>query len=270
MRLFHPSPLWALALAAGFFAGAASAAAQETPAPVSNPALLQSVYKVRGDTHAAARVSQQKIDRLADQTQELLQQYRVENQQIDSLRVYNEQLEKLIKSQVTEKVKLQREIDSVTVIEREILPLMQRMVDMIAQVIEADVPFLLEERRERVSKLRDLMIRSDVTVAEKYRLIIEAYTIENSYGHTIEAYQAPLNFDGDGVRDVDFLRIGRVALFYQTPDRDVSGAWDVDAGAWVEVDNDYAGAIAQGFKVARKQAPPNLLLLPIQAAEDAQ
>ncbi len=230
---------------------------------------LDQVLQIRGQTHTAARVSQQKIDRLTEQTQDLLQQYRTENQQIDSLRVYNAQLEKLIRSQDAEKVKLQQEIDSVTETRRGILPLMQQMVDMLAQVIEADVPFLLEERRNRVARLRDLIIDSSVQDGEKYRKIIEAYSIENGYGHTIGAYQDELEVDGE-LRDVDFLRIGRVALFYQTRDQDLSGVWDVASNGWAEVDSGYADAIAQGFKVARNQAPPNLLLLPIQAAEDTQ
>jgi chromosome segregation ATPase len=230
---------------------------------------LDQIFQVRGATHAAGKTSQQKIDKLADQTQDLLGQYRSETSQVDSLRVYNEQLQKLVSSQQSELTKLQSEIDGVTEIEREIFPLMQRMVDMLDRVVKADVPFLLGEREKRVAKLRDLLNRSDVTVAEKYRLIIEAYTIENNFGHTIEAYQDTILDDG-AERDVDFLRIGRSGLYYQTRDGLESAAWDRGASDWVILDSSYAGPIKAALKVARKQSPPDLLLLPFQGAEDAK
>ncbi len=259
MRLWTPVPFVAIVAASGLLLGGSGAAADT----------LDQIFSVRGATHAAAKTSQQTIDKLADQTATLLQQYRGETSQVDSLRVYNDQLQKLVTSQTNEMNKLQTEIDGVTEIEREIFPLMQRMVDMIAQVVDADVPFLLDERKKRVDNLRDLLNRSDVTVAEKYRLIIESYSIENSFGHSIEAYQDTLEVGGQE-RDVDFLRIGRLALYYQTRDGELSGAWDQDAKAWVELPSSYAGSIKQGLKVARKQSPPNLLLLPLQGAEDAR
>jgi len=259
MRLWTPVPIAAVVAATGLILGGSGAAADT----------LDQIFQVRGATHAAAKKSQQTIDRLADQTATLLQQYRAETSQVDSLRVYNDQLQKLVTSQGKEKAKLQSEIDSVTEIEREIMPLMQRMVDMFAQIVDADVPFLLDERHARVERLRDLLNRSDVTVAEKYRLIIEAYSIENSFGHSIEAYQDTLNVGGQE-RDVDFLRIGRVALYYQTRDGELSGAWDQNSKAWVELDSSFADPIKKGLKVARKQSPPDLLLLPLQGAEDVR
>ena len=143
------------------------------------------------------------------------------------------------------------------------------MVDMIAQVVEADVPFLKGERTKRGENLRDLLNRSDVTVAEKYRLIIEAYSIENSFGHSIEAYQDTVVVDGEE-RDVDFLRIGRMGLYYQTRDGQKSAAWDQESNSWVELDPSFADSIKQGLRVARKQSPPNVLLLPVKGAEVAQ
>ncbi len=258
MRLWTPVSV-AVTAAAGLILGGSGAAADA----------LDQIFQVRGATHASAKTSQQKVDRLADQTQELLGQYRSETSQVDSLRVYNEQLQKLVSSQNTERAKLQTEIDSVTEIEREIMPLMQRMVDMLADVVDADVPFLLDERNQRVARLRDLLNRSDVTVAEKYRLIIEAYTIENNFGHTIEAYQATITEAGQD-RDVDFLRIGRSGLYYQTRDGLESAAWDRNKNDWTLLDSSYADPIKVGLKVARKQTPPALLLLPVLGAEDGQ
>lgn len=247
------------ALAAGLVMGGTGAESET----------LDQIHSVRGSVIAAAAQSQKRIDKMSDQAQELLHKYRTVIQEVESLKVYNTQLEKLITAQQEEKIRLQEEIDGVTEVERGIVPLMLRMVEMIERVVEADVPFLLEERRARVARLRELLNRSDVTVAEKYRLIIEAYSIENNFGHTIEAYTDSIEINGE-TREVDFLRIGRVLLLYQTSDGDYTGAWNQSTGSWEEVSSSYAGAVRQGLRIARKQAPPDLLLLPTQAAEVLQ
>jgi hypothetical protein len=120
-----------------------------------------------------------------------------------------------------------------------------------------------------VAFLGTLLERSDVTVAEKFRRLLEAYEIENDYGRTIEAYKGSLELDG-AVREVDFLRIGRTALLYQTVDAEIFGMWDKSQGAWVSLPAEYRNQIRSGIKMARKQVAPNLLILPIGAPEVVQ
>ena len=111
-----------------------------------------------------------------------------------------------------------------------------------------------------------MMERSDVTAAEKFRRVLEDYTIETDYGRTIEAYKGSVAVDGLE-REVDFLRIGRVSLTYQTVGGNSTGAWDNDARAWVELPPEtYKTQIAQGMKIARKQVAPDLIVIPVAAA----
>jgi len=130
-----------------------------------------------------------------------------------------------------------------------------------------DVPFLKEERARRIATLRETLDRADVSTAEKYRRILEAYTVEMEYGRTLEAYEGKLG-EGEETRTVNFLRIGRVALLYQTLDGDETGYWDVDKKDWVE-DSDYKRAVKDGLKIARKASAPDLLIAPVRAAEVA-
>jgi len=109
-----------------------------------------------------------------------------------------------------------------------------------------------------------MMPRDDVTVSEKFRRILEGYQVEIDYGKTIEGYRGKL----DG-REVDFLRIGRVALMYQTPDAKETGYWDRDKKGWT-IDNSAAEGVKEGLKIARKQSSPDLMILPIQAASASQ
>ena len=217
----------------------------------------------------ANEASQQRIDDIVSDTRDLTTQYQTTVKEIDGLKVYNTLLERQAANQEREIDLLISSIDKVTVIERQIMPLMQKMIDALEHFVALDVPFLLEERRSRSEFLKTLLERSDVTVAEKYRRIVEAYQIENDYGRTIEAYKGSLDID-DKSWEVDFLRMGRIGLFYQNEDGSISGAWDQANRTWIDLGNEYRGQIRDGLRIAKKQIAPDLLLLPFPAAEDAQ
>jgi septal ring factor EnvC (AmiA/AmiB activator) len=230
---------------------------------------LKQALGVRDDATNTGAASQERINKVADDTDELLRQWRDETAQIEALRVYNTQLEKLLASQDNEVTSLNDQIDSVKVIGREVTPLMLRMVDSLDEFVGLDVPFLIDERTDRVVRLRQLMDRADVTNAEKYRRIMEAYQIENDFGRTIEAYRGSLAGTGE-TRTVDYLRIGRVILLYQTLDGSEVGAWNQAADSWEVLDGSFRPSVRQGLRIARKQAAPDLLRLPVPAAEDAR
>ena len=232
---------------------------------------LDQIMQIRGQTLVAMAKSQKKIDLLADQHKDLLNEYRAVTKQVDSLKIYNTQLRKLVSSQQEEMDSLQRQIEGVTGVEREIRPLMEEMVAMLAQFVEADVPFLIDERRERVAFLEELLERADVTVAEQYRQVMEAYTVENQFGSSILAYTAKIKLEGESEeREVDFLRIGRLGLYYRSLDGDLVGMWNQDSRRWESIDSSYSNAIKLGLRIARKQAPPGLMILPVQAAQQGE
>jgi len=220
--------------------------------------------QVRTDDAAAA--SQDRIDKLDDTATTSLQAYRIAVQRAESLSIYNQQLQKLIKSQEDEIASVQRQTAEIDNIETGALPFMIEMTDTLETIVDADVPFLRDERIERIANLRSMIDRADVTAGEKYRRIMEAYTIEADYGRTIEAYRGELNTSGE-VRSVDFLRIGRVGLYYQTLDGAESGRWSAASGNWETLDSSYRRAVRDGLRVARKQAPPSMLRLPVTAPE---
>jgi hypothetical protein len=214
-----------------------------------------------------AQASQNVIDGIVDDTRETIDEYRGIVKEIDGLIVYNTLLDRQIADQEQELRDLRTSIDSVTEIERQVLPLLTRMIDGLERFVALDVPFLAEERNERVIGLRQLLERADVTSAEKFRVVMEAWQIENDYGRTIFAYTDELEIDGD-IREVDFLQIGRVALVYQTPDGVNTGVWDQATRTWVPLGSEYRNSIRQGLRLARNQVGPSLLLVPIAAPEE--
>ena len=235
--------------------------AADSPAATVDDVIRQEVME--NDTSKAI---QKRIDAIADDIDAMSAEYRAALQNQRELEVYNRQLEELIRSQREEMESLRRQIDNVTVVGRQVMPLIERMIDTLDGFVELDVPFLVDERRERIAGLREMMLRADVTISEKYRRTLEAYQIENEYGRTIEAYRDGLPM-ADSSRTVDFLRVGRNALLYQTLDGQESGVWDPYARSWRKLDDSYRIAIRQGLRMARKQVAPDLIEVPMPAPE---
>ena len=237
------------------------------PTAESRGTTLDAALDVRGQANSELSETQGRIEALSDATDDLLTQYQSALRQHESLRIYNRQLDSLLAAQEVERVSLEEQTDQVELVSRDVTPLMLRMIDALGAFVSLDIPFLEEERSERIVDLRKLMQRADVTEAEKYRQIMEAYQIENEYGRTIEAYRASIVLD-DKETTVDFLRFGRIALLYQSLDQTLNGRWDQETRSWVPLDSSHRSSIRQGLKIARKQAAPDLVRLPLAAAVD--
>ena len=216
----------------------------------------------------AGAAEQQRVEQIADQTDSLVNDYNTLSKVVDGLIIYNSLLQRQVDNQEAEKVALTESMGNVALIERQIIPMMSRMLDSLEQFIQLDTPFLLTELTERLERLRGMMERSDVSSAEKFRRVIEAYQIENDYGRTIEAYKGTVPINGNP-QEVDFLRIGRVSLAYQSVGGAHTGAWDDEARGWVELDaSEFKNQVSDGIRVARKQVAPDLLVIPVAAPSE--
>ena len=228
---------------------------------------IDPIIEVGKERTAAAKASQAKIDRLADETANLLTDYKTVMKQVDGLKVYNARLERQIANQERRIRDIDASIAEASVIQRQIPPLVVRMLDGLEQFINLDMPFDLDTRLGNIEAVRANMDRSDVTSAEAFRQILELYSIELQYGRGIESYSDAIELGGVD-REVDILRIGRVALVYQTTDGAETGAWNRDTQSWEELSSgDYAAAVRKGVRIAKKQATIELLNMPVSAPE---
>jgi septal ring factor EnvC (AmiA/AmiB activator) len=256
----NPKTVTAL-LAAVAAALAASAVLAQSGTPIVNTTVAEQV-----STNKAAAASQERVNKLDDETQRLLNDFRATVKETESLRRYNEALEKQINSQKEEMVSIQQQIEDIERTNREIYPLMTRMIETLEKFVALDVPFLPEERAQRVATLKEIMTRADVSTAEKYRRVLEAYQVEMEYGRTLEAYEGKLG-ETEDAKTVTFLRVGRIALLYQTLDGDETGFWNAETKEFVE-DSGYDHAVTHAIKVARKQVAPDLLIAPVPAPQE--
>jgi hypothetical protein len=213
------------------------------------------------------RDSQATVDALNTESRRLLEDYRGELRIVRGLEDYVAMLDQQLTAQDEEIGALEQSIGDVAVIERQILPLLARMLDSLDSFIRLDVPFLLPEREARVARLRAMLARSDVTAAEKARRVFEAYQVESDFGRTIEAYKAKID-PGGGSVDADMLRIGRVALYYRTIGDGRLGYWNTEQGQWSPLPNSpYRRLVDQGLRVARQEIAPELVSIPLVPSE---
>ncbi|MEL7537642.1 MAG: DUF3450 domain-containing protein [Pseudomonadota bacterium] len=226
---------------------------------------VDSVLEAEKNRVKQNRDAQKRIDRIVQETREIVNDYRGVTKEIDGLRIYNRLMEAQTAKQQAKLDEIGESMEKANVINRQIFPLMTRMIEGLDKFVELDVPFLLEERRERVTGLQELMDQPNVTVAEKFRKVMEAYQIENDYGRTIETYEAAVAVEGGGEINVDFLRIGRVALMYQSADGSITGRWDHGSRSFVAA-NEYRNEVKKGLDVASQKIAPELLLLPVAGA----
>lgn len=228
---------------------------------------LNQILKVGQAKTTAGQRSQKRIEKLQSETNGLLSQYKVVNKEIEGLRVYNAQLEKQLEHQRRVITELEESIGNVTVIERQIQPLILKMLDGLDQFVALDLPFFKSERADRAADLRANQDRADITVAEKFRQVLEAYSIEAEYGRSLFTYTDNLDVGGQ-VRQVNILGVGRVSLMYQTTDLKYTGAWDQSQRRWIELPaGEYRTAVQQGIKIAKKQASSNVMTVPVLAPE---
>lgn len=220
--------------------------------------------KLSTQTNTTLQKSQKSIDNLDDIRQAMLAEYDAVSRELENYRVYNKQLQEIVDSQHAEMAALERQSGEIEVTKREIMPLMERMIDTLERFVQKDRPFLPDERAARIASLRADMKRADLSIAAKYRQILESYQIEIEYGNTIEAYQG--NVEG---KQVDFLKVGRIGLYYQSRDGSRSAVWNVQTGAWQPLEgSEYHIAIAKAIKIARKRRSPELFFAAVAPAKE--
>jgi len=223
-----------------------------------NAAVLKDSQEVVSETNSEAARSQQNVDRIAGETQVLLEANNSEEYQ----EAYTRELQQLKESQEVRIESLKRQVEEAGITQQRIVPLMRSMADSLEKFVVLDLPFHHEERINAVLQLKQRLRKPDLALSVKFRLLLETWQIEQDYGVTIETWRGPLELQ-DSTLSVEFLRIGRVALYYQSRDGLSSGYWEKAEKRWVPLTADYNQQITRALSLARDQLSPELLNLPM-------
>ena len=213
-----------------------------------------------------AVASQIRIDELADATDKIITQYHTQRKAVESLTKYNDRLRRTLEAQEVAMGKLERSIEDASLIERQIVPLMLRMISGLERFIDSDSPFKLQERQERVERITGYLTNANISAAERFRQVLNAYSIENAYGNSIDVYSETLDLSGE-LLAVNILQVGRSGLYYQTLDGGQSGYWDRNTAGWTALDSSFNAGITHAIRITQGKESTGLMLLPIDAPE---
>ncbi|WEM45692.1 DUF3450 domain-containing protein (plasmid) [Photobacterium sp. DA100] len=223
---------------------------------------LGEARNLESSMNAASASSQEKIDRSAEATLSMKAEIEQLQEEVKNLQVYHDHLANLVLSQNLEKASLNQQIEGIKDTRQGIVPLMYSMLDGLKINVELDKPIRKEERLERIQKLEKMMVQADISDAEKYRRILEAYQIELDYGTKMGIYQGQVALES-GVLEADMLYLGRVSLVARSLDGKNYWSWNEKEFVWQSLDHAFASDINKAFAIASKQAAPSLITLPV-------
>ncbi|WP_418114212.1 DUF3450 domain-containing protein [Vibrio scophthalmi] len=223
---------------------------------------LDSAQAIQNKTNSASVASQKRIDNSADTTLRLQAEIEQLEEEVKNLEVYQKHLSALIVNQEQEMANINAQVQEIKVTRQGVVPLMYQMVEALQQRIEADAPIKKQQRFERIEKLQTLMTRADISDAEKYRRILEAYQIEMDYGTKLGLYQGKITLAGEK-READILHLGRIALVARSLNGNTFWAWDKQANDWVNVDSSAKADLDKAYAMAAKQTAPSLITIPV-------
>ena len=224
---------------------------------------MESILEIGRENQTLSANSQDMIDQTERQTDKIVNEFKVINKQVEGLKLYNAQKRIQIQAQLDLMDKLDEQLVQVVVMQRQIPPLAEKMLDTLETFVKLDTPFREEERRARIDLVRSSLAKPKVTASEQVRQVLEAYNIEAEYGRKIDTYEDKL---ADGTV-VNILVIGRIGMFYQTKDERTSGRWDNETGSWENLPGSYRKPIRDGIRIAKKLAPTDMLLMPVVKGE---
>ncbi|RBP53154.1 DUF3450 domain-containing protein [Arenicella xantha] len=224
--------------------------------------ILNSGIKRQGSGAA----SQKRIDAISEQTEKVIADYHQQRKNVEVLKKFNDRMRRTLQAQEVAMQRLERSIEDASLIERQIVPLMLSMIDGLERFIAADVPFKLEERRARVGRIKGYLTNANISAAERFRQVLEAYSIENAYGQSIDVFVEELELP-QGTLSVNMLQVGRSGLYYLTTDGKQAGYWDTSAKVWKALDSSHNAGIAQAIRMTQDKEVKGLMLLPTKAPE---
>lgn len=228
---------------------------------------LSTLTRLAANSTAQQASAQRQIDQLDEAAQDAYAEYRAKLIELEGLRTYTRQLQALLDEQQALLDDLGARIQKTGSMDRELIPLMERMHGALDTLIEQDMPFLAAERQKRQARLRGILDNPELSLATKYRSLYEAYQIELDYGRTLETYSDTLEVDGKSLM-VTILRVGRIALYAMSADRNIIYEWDNRSGQW-QLTEGLRHNLEKAVRMAKKQVAPDLLVLSVQAPEDA-
>ena len=220
-----------------------------------------------GDAQRQQAELQAQIDAADDESRAMLAELRERESEARRLEQENARLVPHLVEQAEQLRRREAALDTLDATRQALPSLQASLVARLDAWVEDDLPFMQPQRRARVASLEGALGDPELDDAERMERILNVWRRELAYGMEMDAWRDHLVLAADDARptrrEVDYLRLGRVGLYYLTPDGREGGAWLAEEGGWAPLDDQQRREVRKGLRMARDQRAPELLQLPV-------
>ena len=211
-------------------------------------------------TRRAEQVQQQ-INQLDDERSDMVGEFRTLLQRKTAAELYARQQAAAVESQEREIASLTDQLSRVDEITSQTVPMLETLIDDLDAFVDADLPFRLEERKDRIARLREYLVDPNVSVTERYRQIMDAYTAEMEVGRKTDTWKETITVDDKEVT-VDMVLFGRVALVYMDPTGRYAKRYDRETSSWVDLESKYKAEIEKAIRIIQGKRIQDVMYVP--------
>lgn len=241
------------------FATALAVALSAAAVRSQDAAQLSETVKKTVETH---QQTQKKQEEWAGEQAELTARLRAARAQVDFFEKKKALEEKEVAALDKGIAELERRMVESVRLNESLIDTLNAVVTRLEAFVADDLPFLMEERKARIAGVKDALARPDYTGAEKLRRVLEALQVEANYGSVAEVYQEKIIVNDEEVH-ADMVRVGRVSVYWLTPDGERVGEYDRAQGKWVELDQKYIDTIIATREMALRMRSVEVIDLPL-------
>ena len=228
------------------------------------PAVAQGLDRAIATGEQATRRAeqvQQQINQLDDERSDMVGEFRTLLQRKTAAELYARQQEAAVESQEREIASLTDQLSRVDEITSQTVPMLETLIDDLDAFVDADLPFRLEERKDRIARLREYLVDPNVSVTERYRQIMDAYTAEMEVGRKTDTWKETISVDDKEVT-VDMVLFGRVALVYMDPTGRYAKRYDRETSSWVDLESKYKAEIEKAIRIIQGKRTQDVMYVP--------
>ena len=228
------------------------------------PAVAQGLDRAIATGEQATRRAeqvQQQINQLDDERSDMVGEFRTLLQRKTAAELYARQQAAAVESQEREIASLTDQLSRVDEITSQTVPMLETLIDDLDAFVDADLPFRLEERKDRIARLREYLVDPNVSVTERYRQIMDAYTAEMEVGRKTDTWKETISVDDKEVT-VDMVLFGRVALVYMDPTGRYAKRYDRETSSWVDLESKYKAEIEKAIRIIQGKRTQDVMYVP--------
>ena len=224
------------------------------------------IHQTESEAIAVSQQTQQAEDRWAEEKIALQRRYRSLQSDEERLARQHTALLAQVTALKNRQAEAERTMAETARVQAELQAHLEVLMQRLETHIDRDLPFLPDERQQRMAEIKTVLVQPDTTIAERSRRVMEAVKVETEYGQTVEVYQQRIPIgdpDADQRIMADILRVGRLALFWRSPDGKRVGHWDRVAKRWTPLSDSYRRTINDAMEMALKRRTIDMVNLPL-------